>query len=89
MKLHQKIFGIGLVTAVIVPHLFDKGYSSQAATEKVQKLRVEYWETIKHIEPENMVFLEETGILRSFSKNLCPFATGDKSILIKTILSRD
>jgi hypothetical protein len=26
MKLHQKIFGIGLVTAVIVPHLFEKGY---------------------------------------------------------------
>jgi hypothetical protein len=27
VKLPQKIFGIGLVTAVIVPHLFDKGYS--------------------------------------------------------------
>jgi len=26
MKLHQKIFGIGLLTAVIVPHLYDKGY---------------------------------------------------------------
>ena len=26
MKLHQKIFGIGLVTAVIVPHLSDRGY---------------------------------------------------------------
>lgn len=28
-------------------------YSSQAATERVQKLRVEYWEKIKDIEPEN------------------------------------
>jgi|JI7StandDraft_1071085.scaffolds.fasta_scaffold17858_3 hypothetical protein len=28
MKLHHKIFGIGLVTAVIVPHLSDKGYIS-------------------------------------------------------------
>jgi len=28
MKLHQKIFGIGLLTAVIVPHLYEKGYSS-------------------------------------------------------------
>jgi hypothetical protein len=26
MKLHQKIFGIGLLTAVIVPHLYEKGY---------------------------------------------------------------
>ena len=27
MKLHQKIFGIGLLTVVIVPHLYEKGYS--------------------------------------------------------------
>jgi hypothetical protein len=27
MKLQQKIFGIGLLTAVIVPHLYEKGYS--------------------------------------------------------------
>jgi hypothetical protein len=27
MKLHQKIFGIGLLTAVIVPHLYEKGYN--------------------------------------------------------------
>jgi hypothetical protein len=26
MKLQQKIFGIGLLTAVIVPHLYEKGY---------------------------------------------------------------
>jgi hypothetical protein len=28
MKLHQKIFGIGLLTAVIVPHFYEKGYNS-------------------------------------------------------------
>ena len=38
-------------------------YTSQAATERAQKLRVEYWEKIKDIEPENLVFLDETGIL--------------------------
>jgi transposase len=38
-------------------------YSSQAATERVQKLRVEYWEKIKDIQPKNLVFLDETGIL--------------------------
>ena len=27
MKLHQKIFEIGLLTAVIVPHLYEKGYN--------------------------------------------------------------
>ena len=30
MKLQQKIFGIGLLTAVIVPHLYEKGYISIA-----------------------------------------------------------
>jgi hypothetical protein len=28
-------------------------YSSQAATERVQKFRLEYWEKITDIEPEN------------------------------------
>ena len=28
MKLQQKIFGIGLLTAAIVPHLYEKGYIS-------------------------------------------------------------
>jgi hypothetical protein len=27
MKLQQKIFGIGLLTAVSVPHLYEKGYT--------------------------------------------------------------
>jgi hypothetical protein len=27
--------------------------SSQAATDIVQKLRVEYWEKVKNIDPEN------------------------------------
>ncbi len=43
-------------------------FSSQAATERVQKLRVEYWEKIKHIEPENLVFLDETGILLGLTR---------------------
>jgi hypothetical protein len=47
-------------------------YSSQAAIERVKKLRVEYWETIKHIEPENLVFWDETGILRSRGPELMP-----------------
>ena len=43
-------------------------YSSQAATERAQKLRVEYWEKIKDIKPENLVFLEETGILLGLTR---------------------
>jgi len=54
-------------------------YSRQAGTERVQKLRVEYWEKIKDIEPENLVFLDKTGILRLFDQNSCPFTAGNKS----------
>ena len=42
--------------------------SSQAGTERVQKLRVEYWEKIQDIEPKNLVFLDETGILLGLSR---------------------
>jgi hypothetical protein len=37
--------------------------SSQAATDRVQKLRGEYWEKVKNIAPENLVFLEKMGVL--------------------------
>jgi hypothetical protein len=35
--------------------------SSQAATDLVQKLRGEYWEKVKNIAPENLVFLSGNG----------------------------
>ena len=36
--------------------------SSQCATERVQKLRCEYWQQVQNIDPENLVFLDETGV---------------------------
>jgi hypothetical protein len=58
-----------------------------AGTERVQKFRVEYWEKIKDIEPTNLVFLDETAILRSTEQNSDPFTARDKSIPKKSILS--
>jgi len=58
-----------------------------AGTERVQKFRVEYWEKIKDIEPTNLVFLDETAILRSTEQNSGPFTARDKSIPKKSILS--
>jgi len=37
--------------------------SSQAAPGRVQKLRREYWEKVKNIHPENLVFIDEMGVL--------------------------
>ncbi len=42
--------------------------STQAATERVQKLRGEYWEQVKDIEPYNLVFLDETGVLLGLTR---------------------
>ena len=42
--------------------------SSQATTERVQELRVEYWEKVKHIDPEDLVFLDEAGVLLGLTR---------------------
>ncbi len=42
--------------------------SSQAGTERVMKLRLEYWEKVKHIDPKNLVFLDDTGVLLGLTR---------------------
>ena len=42
--------------------------STQAATDRVQKLRVEYWEKVKDLDPANLVFLDETGVLLGLAR---------------------
>ena len=59
--------------------------SSQAATERVQKLRREYWEKVKNIHPENLVFIDEMGVLLIDYK-LGLLASWYQSIRDKTIL---
>jgi putative transposase len=42
--------------------------SSQAKTERVQKLRIEYWEQVKEIDPSNLVFIDEMGVLLGLTR---------------------
>lgn len=42
--------------------------STQAATERVQELRSQYWAKVKQIEPENLVFLDEMGVLLGLTR---------------------
>lgn len=42
--------------------------STQAASERVQRQRCEYWEAVKQIEPEQLVFLDEMGVLLGLSR---------------------
>jgi len=71
--------------------------STQAATERVQKLRVEYWDVVKDIAPENLIFLDEMGVLLGLTRtqarslegtrvyDLKPFYRGAKVTVIGAI----
>jgi transposase len=71
--------------------------SSQAATPRVQNKRAEYWEKVRDIEPDNLVFLDETGVLLGLARTharsqlgtrvyeLKPFYRGAKVTVIGAI----
>jgi len=71
--------------------------SSQAKTERVQKIRVDYWEKVKDIDPVNLVFLDETGVMLGLARtharsekgtrvyDLKPFYRGSKVTAIGAI----
>ncbi|WP_445242727.1 hypothetical protein [Microcoleus sp. S28C3] len=52
-KLGESGSHVPLLTKIRAKSQKKTWYSSQAATERVQKLRVEYWDKIKDIKPEN------------------------------------
>ena len=54
--------------------------SSQAATERVQNLRVEYWEKVKNIDVENLVFLDETGVLLGLARTHARSQLGTRAL---------
>jgi hypothetical protein len=49
----------------------------------VQKLRVEYWEKIKKIEVQNVVFLDETGIMLGLARTHARSQVGTRVGAIK------
>jgi transposase len=57
--------------------------SSQAATERVQKLRLEYWDKIKDIDPKNLVFIDETGILLGLTRTHARSEQGTRAYDLK------
>jgi len=34
----------------------------------VQKLRVEYWQQVKQVDPENLIFIDEMGVLLGLTR---------------------
>ena len=52
--------------------------SSQGKTERVQKLRIEYWEKVKQIDPENLVFIDEMAVLLGLTRTHARSARGSR-----------
>ncbi len=57
--------------------------SSQCATERVQKLRCEYWEQVKQIAPENLVFLDEMGVELGLTRTQARSPQGSRVYALK------
>jgi transposase len=74
---------VSLLTKIRAKSQKKTWYSSQATTERVQKLRGNYWEKIKDIEPKNLVFLEETGILLGLARTHSRSPSGTRVADIK------
>ena len=44
-----------------------------------KKLRLQYWEQVKHINPDNLVFLDETGMLLGGNRHYAPSQKGTRA----------
>jgi putative transposase len=57
--------------------------SSQADKERTKKKRIEYWEKIRHVTPENLVFLDEMGVLLGMMRHIDRSKKGESVCDIK------
>ena len=86
-RLYQKtgvFIGIATVDRMLRLKLnltFKKSlHPSKKATDEVQLARFEYWHLLKGIPPENLVFLDESGVNLSLYPQMCPSATREASL---------
>jgi putative transposase len=63
--------------------------SSQAGTERVMKLRLEYWEKVKQIDQKNLVFLDETGVLLGLTRTHARSERGTRAYAVKPFYARE
>ena len=57
--------------------------SSQADKESTKKQRIEYWEKIKNVAPENLLFLDEMGVLLGIMRGRARSMKGERVYDIK------
>lgn len=54
-------------------------YAAQAESERVQLLRVEYWQTVAEIEPQDLIFIDETGMNLGLSRTCARSIQGTRA----------
>lgn len=57
--------------------------ASQAQSERVQALRVAYWEQVRDIHPDNLVFIDEMGVLLGLNRTHARNAPGSRAYSFK------
>jgi len=57
--------------------------SSQTDKESTKKQRIEYWEKIRDVAPENLVFLDEMGVLLGIMRGRARSIKGERVYDIK------
>jgi len=63
--------------------------SSQAGTERVIKLRLEYWEKVKQSDQKNLVFLDETGVSLGLTRTHARSERGTRAYAVKPFYARE
>ena len=61
--------------------------SSQAGTERVQKLRTEYWGKVRNIDPENLVFFNDTAVILGLTRTHARSQKGTRVYKMKLFYS--
>ncbi len=55
-------------------------HATEQGTPRVQKLRVDYWATIRDIDPENLVFIDESGVNLAMIRLYARAPRGERAI---------
>ncbi|MBD2695060.1 IS630 family transposase, partial [Anabaena catenula FACHB-362] len=82
-KLGESVSNGTLFTKIRIKSLKKHCGVVSSATERVQKLRTEYWEKVKDIDPENLVFLDETGVLLGLARTYARSQKGTRVYSLK------
>ena len=57
--------------------------SEKVATEEVQQERVDYWQEVKDIAPENFIFIDESAVWEGMERSVARSPKGRKAFCLR------